>query len=137
MQPIDLDAHWGDLRRHASEIAAREPALKPLLHETILDRSSFADGLTYRLARKLVNHAASVDVLHEVFMSAFLHEPVILQQIAYDMNAVCERDPACPDALTPLLYFKGFQALQVHRLAHWLWNDGRKDLAYYLLLLFR
>lgn len=132
MQPIDLDAHWGDLRRHASEIAAREPALKPLLHETILDRSSFADGLTYRLARKLVNHAASVDVLHEVFMSAFLHEPVILQQIAYDMNAVCERDPACPDALTPLLYFKGFQALVCYRVAHHLWQHERKELALYL-----
>ncbi|HBM86285.1 MAG TPA: serine O-acetyltransferase [Opitutae bacterium] len=132
MQPIDLDAHWGDLRLHATAIVAREPALQPLLRETVLDRNSFADCLTYRLARKLVNHAASVDVLHDVFMAAFLHEPMILQQIAYDMNAVHERDPACPDALTPLLYFKGFQALVCYRVAHHLWQHDRKELALYL-----
>lgn len=132
MQPIDLDAHWGDLCRHASEIVAREPALRPLLRETVLNRTSFADCLTYRLARKLVNHAASVDVLHDVFMAAFLHEPMILQQVAYDMNAVYERDPACPDPLTPLLYFKGFQSLVCYRVAHHLWKHERSELALYL-----
>lgn len=132
MEPIDLDAHWGDLCRHATDIVAREPALKTLLHETVLDRHSFAECLTYRLARKLVNHAASIEVLHNVFMEAFMHEPMILQQIACDMNAVNERDPACPDALTPLLYFKGFQALVCYRVAHHLWRNNRPELALYL-----
>ena len=31
-----------------------------------------------------------------------------------------------------MLYFKGFHAIQSHRLAHWLWDRGRKDFAYYL-----
>jgi len=31
-----------------------------------------------------------------------------------------------------VLYYKGFHAIQTHRLAHWLWNRGRKDFAYYL-----
>ena len=31
-----------------------------------------------------------------------------------------------------MLYFKGFHAIQTHRLAHWLWGRGRKDFAYYL-----
>jgi serine O-acetyltransferase len=132
MQPIDLDAHWGEIRHEASEIVAREPALKALLHETVLDRKSFAECLTYRLSRKLVNHATSVHVLHDVFIAAFLHEPMILQQVASDMNAVCERDPACPDALTPLLYFKGFQALVCYRVAHHLWQHERNELALYL-----
>src|SRR5262249_4895740 len=34
--------------------------------------------------------------------------------------------------IEPVLYFKGFHAIQTHRLAHWLWNKGRKDFAYYL-----
>jgi serine O-acetyltransferase len=31
-----------------------------------------------------------------------------------------------------VLYFKGFHAIQTHRLAHWLWEKGRKDFALYL-----
>ena len=31
-----------------------------------------------------------------------------------------------------MLYFKGFHAIQTHRLAHWLWKKGRKDFALYL-----
>lgn len=132
MQPINLDAHWHEIRLRACEIVAREPALKTLLSQTVLDRKSFAECLTYRLARKLVNHAASVDVLHETFMDAFLHHPIILQQVACDMIAVNERDPACPDVLTPLLYFKGLQALICYRVSHYLWNAGRTEFALYL-----
>jgi len=132
MQPIDLDAHWGDIRHEASQIVAREPALKPLLDETVLDRCSFAECLTYRLARKLVNRSTSVKVLHEVFIDAFVQEPMILQYIASDMIAFYERDPACPDALTPLLYFKGFQALVCYRVGHHLWQHNPEELALYL-----
>ncbi len=132
MQLIDLDAHWGEIRHKAIQIVAREPALKPLLDETVLNRKSFAECLTYRLARKLVNHSTSINVLHEVFIEAFMHEPMILQYVAFDMVAVYERDPACPDSLTPLLYFKGFQALVCYRIGHHLWLHDRKELALYL-----
>jgi len=132
MELIDLDAHWEAIYQKAVNIVTREPALKPLLDETILERSSFAECLTYRLARKLVNHAASVNVLHDTFMEAFLSKPVILKQVAFDMNAVCERDPACPDSLTPLLYFKGFQSLICYRIGHHLWKNGRTEFALYL-----
>lgn len=132
MEPIDLDAHWSEIRLHAKEIVEREPALATLLNETVLHRDSFADCLTYRLARKLVNHAASIDVLHETFMDAFEKDASILQHVACDMIAVNERDPACPDVLTPLLYFKGLQSLVCYRVAHFLWNQDRKEFALYL-----
>ena len=132
MEAIDLDAHWDKVRKKAAEIVAREAALKPLLDETVLERSSFAECLTYRLARKLVKHAPSIDVLHNTFMEVFQNEPATLKQVAFDMYAVCERDPACPDALAPLLYFKGFQALICYRISHYLWQHQRKELALYL-----
>ncbi|TVP80641.1 MAG: serine O-acetyltransferase [Puniceicoccaceae bacterium] len=132
MQVIDLDAHWGEMQMRAREIVEREPALATLLNETVLDRDSFAECLTFRLTRKLVNHATSIDVLHATFMEAFLHKPNILQQVACDMIAVNERDPACQDVLTPLLYFKGFQSLVCYRVGHYLWNEGRTELALYL-----
>ena len=46
-----------------------------------------------------------------------------------DITAIHERDPACHRFMQPLLFFKGFQAVQAHRLGHWLWQEGRQDLA--------
>ena len=34
--------------------------------------------------------------------------------------------------IQPLLFFKGFQAIQSYRLGHWLWKQGRLDLAYFM-----
>ena len=132
MPEIDIEAYWIAIREGARAIVEREPALETLLNETVLDRSSFAESLTYRITRKLVNHATSVEVLHELFMEAFEKDPNILQQVACDMNAVKERDPACPDVLTPLLYFKGFQALVCYRVGHYMWKQSRTELALYL-----
>ena len=132
MQQIDIDAYWIELRKLAQAIVAREPALQTLLNETVLDRTNFSECLTYRITRKLVNHGASIEVLHNIFMEAFEGDPEILQQVACDMNAVCDRDPACPDVLTPLLYFKGFQSLVCYRVAHYLWRHERREFALYL-----
>ena len=49
-----------------------------------------------------------------------------------DIAAVFDRDPATNRYIEPVLYYKGFHAIQTHRLAHWLWGKGRKDFAYYL-----
>lgn len=132
MKPIDLEAHWVELRERAEQIVEQEPVLSILLNETVLERSSFAECLTYRITRKLVNHGASIDVLHNVFLEAFEKKPSILEQVACDMIAANDRDPACPDVLTPLLYFKGFQALVCYRISHYVWKAGRRDLALYL-----
>lgn len=132
MESIDLGIHWEKVRKKALEIVTREPALKPLLDETVLERASFAECLTFRLARKLVKNSPSINVLHKTFMEVFENEPATLKKVALDMNAVCERDPACPDALTPLLYFKGFQALICYRISHYLWKQNRVEFALYL-----
>jgi serine O-acetyltransferase len=42
---------------------------------------------------------------------------------------VFERDPACQTYVQAFLFFKGFQALQAHRVAHWMWVHGRRSLA--------
>lgn len=132
MRPVDLDAHWNEIQLRANEIVGKESALQTLLDETVLHRQSFAECLAYRITRKLVNHATSVDVLHDTFIEAFAKSPDILQHVACDMIAVNERDPACSNVLTPLLYFKGFQALVCYRIAHYLWTIGRTEFALYL-----
>jgi serine O-acetyltransferase len=63
---------------------------------------------------------------------AYAADPSILIQVEADLRAVFERDPACKGYLQPFLFFKGFQALQTYRVAHWLWSQGRETLAFYL-----
>ena len=132
MDTVNIDTYWSKLREQAVAITEREPGLAVLCNETVLERSSFADCIAYRSTRKLANHAASVELLHTAFLEAFDEEPDILRQIACDMQAVCDRDPACPDVLTPLHYFKGFQALVCYRVAHFLWRHDRREFALYL-----
>jgi hypothetical protein len=50
----------------------------------------------------------------------------IMASCSADIQAVLDRDPACDKYTQCLLYFKGFQAVQSHRIAHWLWRKGRK-----------
>lgn len=132
MQTIDLNAHWKELQTLAHALKETEPALTNLLKESVLERDSFSECLIHRITRKLVNETASIEVLRAAFEEAFQADSSILQAIAKDMRAVQDRDPACPDILTPLLYFKGFQALVCYRLSHYLWKAGRKDFARYL-----
>lgn len=46
-----------------------------------------------------------------------------------DVIAVRERDPACTAYSSALLYYKGYHALQTHRIAHGLWERGQTVLA--------
>ena len=71
-------------------------------------------------------------VLREVIETALAAQPDILDAAAADICAVKERDPAVRYYSTPLLYLKGFHALQGYRVAHWLWQQGRHSLAVFL-----
>ncbi|WP_309386770.1 serine O-acetyltransferase [Cerasicoccus frondis] len=123
---------WQELRQEAENIARREPALSGLMNEVILLRHSLQEALSVRLSRKLAYHATPEGYLKEVFMESFDHDPTLIKRVVNDIQAVSERDPACPNALYPVLYFKGFQALTCYRIAHHLLLSNREDLAFYL-----
>lgn len=55
-------------------------------------------------------------------------DPTFPESIRRDILAVVTRDPAVKAYTDVLLYFKGFHALQSHRVAHWLWRNGRTSL---------
>ena len=70
--------------------------------------------------------------LREIADQALRSDPSIVEKVERDLKAVFERDPACKGYVQPFLFFKGFQALQAHRVAHWLWTEGRETIAFYL-----
>lgn len=53
----------------------------------------------------------------------------MFQRLREDIRCVFERDPAARTTWEVLTCYPGLHALQMHRLAHWLWNHGLRWLA--------
>ena len=122
---------WAALRDEAARAAAAEPSLASLLHAAVLAHDDLGRALSYQLGRKLGDNELSAMTIREVAEGAFCG-PKLENVVEADLRAVFERDPACKGYLQPFLFFKGFQALQTHRIAHWLWKQGRETLAFHL-----
>ncbi|MEM6414880.1 MAG: serine O-acetyltransferase [Pseudomonadota bacterium] len=120
------------MRVEAATAAAREPSLASFLHALILNHETFTAALSYRIAQKLSDGEMHAMSWREICSEAYVDEPGLVEAALYDIMAVYERDPACKEYVQPFLYFKGFLALQGHRVANWLWRRDRKPLAYYV-----
>ena len=123
---------WAALRNEAERAAMSEPALASLLNAVIISHENLGDALSYQLARKLGDQELRAMSLRELATQAYRAEPQLVDTAEADLRAVFERDPACKGYVQPFLFFKGFQALQTQRVAHWLWNQGRETIAFYL-----
>lgn len=127
-----VQAVWSTVQLEAGALLRREPSLARMIHDAILQPDCFAAAMGSRLAQKLASPDLDFRALIGVLGDAFDSEPDIVEAAASDLQAVKDRDPACPDLLTPLLHFKGFQALQGYRVAHHLWHRGQPHLAKHL-----
>ena len=123
---------WAALRNEAEHTARTEPALASLVNAVILSNDSLGDALSYQLAHKLGDQELRAMSLRELAIQAYRSAPELVVTAEADLKAVYERDPACKGYVQPFLFFKGFQALQTQRIAHWLWGQGRETMAFYL-----
>ena len=123
---------WAALRNEAAQAAKSEPALASLLNAVVLSHRDLGEALSYQLARKLGDQELRAMSLRELATEAYAAEPNLVDIAEADLRAVFERDPACKGYVQPFLFFKGFQALQTQRVAHWLWRQGRETIALYL-----
>jgi serine O-acetyltransferase len=131
-QGTGQDPVWKKLLEEAKVAAAREPVLSELIHESILNCDTLEASLAHRISRKLGHHAVSEPYLHDLFLEILESSPVIGSQARSDIVAIDARDPASRGYLSPVLYFKGFQALTAYRIAHHLWIQDRREIALYL-----
>ncbi|WP_417721223.1 serine O-acetyltransferase [Salipiger sp.] len=127
----ELDPVWTRIMREAEEAVGGEPLLGGLVHTSVLHHSSIEGALAFRISMKLTNGEMSEQILREICDQAYGSDASLAMSARADIRAIYERDPACHRYLQPLLFFKGFQAVQSQRVAHWLWGQGRKDLAYF------
>ena len=120
---------WQALRQEVEEDAAREPILASFLYAAVLNHPSFESALSFHLASKLASPTIHSITLRDVMMRAHCEDPTIAEAAVADLRAVHDRDPASRGYSSPFLYFKGFHALQCHRIAHHLWQHDRHALA--------
>ena len=126
------DPIWAKIREEVEYQAKKEPLLTSFLHTTVLKHSSLEDTLSLHLAHKLDNPTLPSMLLREIIGDALKGDPGIGEAIRADLSAFCDRDPACDRYSLPLLYLKGFMGLQCYRIAHWLWEQKRTELALYI-----
>jgi serine O-acetyltransferase len=126
------DPLWRKLRQEAEDAYDRAPALAVLLLGAVLDRHSLEDAIIHRVAGRLANEIVTAAQIADAFNRALASSPEIGESFRADITAVIDRDPACDRFIEPFLYFKGYHAIQTHRLAHWLWTHNQNDFALYL-----
>jgi serine O-acetyltransferase len=130
--PADEGKLWEKLRFDAERVAAGEEMLRGFLDLVVLHHDGFPSALGLLLARKLAEYSMRAEQLDEIARAAMAGDPGIITAAIADLVAIRTRDPAAENYLRPFLYYKGFHALQWHRISHWLWSDGRRELAHFL-----
>ncbi|MCI5096422.1 MAG: serine O-acetyltransferase [Rhodobacteraceae bacterium] len=126
-----IDPVWDQICREAEEAVETQPLMGGLIHACILHHKSIEKALSYRVSAKLCSNEMSMTILREIVDEAFADDPAVVEAVRADLMAIYDRDPACHRLLQPILYFKGYQAVQAYRVSNWLWRKGQKDLAYF------
>ncbi len=127
-----VDPVWARIRREAEEVVRREPELATFIYSSILHHDALEAAIVYRLAERLDHPALSGELIRQAYADALKDTPSLGDAFRADLVATVDRDPATHRVLEPVLYYKGFHAIQTHRLSHWLWSKSRRDFALYL-----
>ena len=129
---MDVNETWKEIRDETKKRAEAEPVLASFFHATVLEHDSFSSTLANQLANDLSNASVQPMMLRRVIKETIDSTENMISDIADDLLATKERDPACKYFSTPLLFYKGFRALQSHKVSHWLWNNERHTLALFI-----
>ncbi|GBD57229.1 serine O-acetyltransferase [Gluconobacter wancherniae] len=126
----DLKALWTEMQSQAC--ACHDPLIQDVFATNIGDHPDFQSALSSLLGTKLADRSIPAAALTRLVASCMSENPGIAEAAAEDILATYDRDPACQDLVTPFLFFKGWHAVQAHRIAFHLWHQGRRPLAYHL-----
>jgi serine O-acetyltransferase len=127
-----VDPVWARIRREAEVVVRQEPELSSFIYSSVLHHDNLEQVVVHRIAQRLDHPDVSGELIRQAYWDALEDMPALGDIFRADIVATYDRDPATNRFIEPVLYYKGFHAIQTHRLAHWLWGKGRKDFAYYL-----
>jgi len=121
-----------NVRTEADKTMQAEPELSSLLDDVVISRDDLFDVIIARIARKIGRYSMSEEQIIKIFREVVWADADTRAKILADLLAIKDRDPACTSYLHAILFYKGFQSVTCHRIAHKLWAEGRKQLAFYL-----
>jgi serine acetyltransferase len=119
--PVSASVLWDCLRAEAEDACRRAPQLASLFLDSILSQPSFEAAVIHRVASRLKNDVIPLPLIVRAFQQAVATDKTISVAFRSDITAVRQSDQACGRFIEPLLYFKGFHAIQTHR---WLTGCG-------------
>ncbi|ABG30785.1 serine O-acetyltransferase [Roseobacter denitrificans] len=132
-QKRTLGEFWSVLREEAEIVVRSEPFLAPVLQNAVLRWNAFSDALARRLCDALGCHEVARDTYGALFSDTIKADPTISTAAAQDLFAIYSGDPASLTFVQAFLSHKAFHAVQMHRIAHRLWLDDRRELALWLM----
>lgn len=128
----EVDPIWDIIREEAAQLASEEPLLADYFQRAVIQYDSLELVIGHVLAETFASSSVNSEDIKAVIAEALASDPHIGLSIRRDIEAAFQRDAACQYYLMPLIYFKGFQALQLYRVSHWLWSNQRYSFALFL-----
>lgn len=125
----EIDGVWEQLVAEASRQES-SPSLRSLMNLRVTSRSCFEDSLATAMAQAASDGHTYEAPLHDMFFDMLVRHPDIARAARVDLVASVERNPAYPNLLIPYLFAKGFLGLEMHRVGHALWHEGRSTEAF-------
>ncbi|URJ31283.1 serine O-acetyltransferase [Blochmannia endosymbiont of Camponotus sp.] len=126
-----LEIVWNNIKVEAKLLTESEPILANFIYTTILKHKNFKNALIHILSKKLNNVDIPITDIIKILEDIYNSDENIITAAARDIYAIHLNDPSVTKYFTPFLYFKGFHALQAHRISHWLWHNNRQELSMY------
>src|SRR6185312_2470755 len=116
-----IDPVWERVREEAEAATKTSPELATFIFATVLNHDRLEHAVAYRVAARLDHSDLPASIIREAYDELIETESALGAMMRADITAVTDRDPATTRYIEPILYFKGFHALQTHRLSHYLW----------------
>jgi len=131
-RPGAEDPIWETIRDEVAEDARHEPMLASFLYAVVLNHKSLEDALSFQLASQARERDHHGGVAARPRGRGFRARPGDRAGLPGGHRRRSRPRPRLQGYSVPLLYFKGFHALQSYRVAHYYWQQGREALAMYL-----
>ena len=112
------------------ELFSNDKTMEYYFKNNILNFDNLSDALSLLISKNLKSQEVHEDnIIHDVGV-AFKSKDII-HTIEEDINEICHKDPACNYFFQPLLFYKGFHALQAYRVANY-WVEEKLSFSLYI-----
>ena len=108
-----IDKIWEKITFESIEIRKKEPILNYFIEKKISNHNSLQECLSHLVADNLECNFIEFGEIKKITDFALERDKNIIFSSIEDILANFDRDPACTRHINPVLYYKGFQALQL------------------------